>query len=94
MRGGDIKKVSDLFLKYKERLIAPESSVTNAFVEVVEDLMGVKVSVDRVKYTPSSRTLSLNLPATLKSEIKLNEKEIISHLKGRIGVKNAPKTIL
>lgn len=93
-RGSNVKKVGDLFEKYRRRLIAPEGSVIDAFIEVVEDLLSVKIKKSKVRYTPSSKTLSLVGPGALRSEIKLHEKEIIEHLKGRLGEKNAPRTIL
>lgn len=94
MRGENIKKVSDLFDKYKKRLVAPEASVINAFVEVVEDLLDLKIDPKQLKYNTSTKVLVMNLNSQLKTEIKINQKEIISHLKGRLGEKNAPNTLL
>lgn len=94
MRGKEIKKVSDLFQKYRDRLKAPEGSVVDAFIEVVEDLTSIKVERKKVRYTPASKTLSLRGAGVLKSEIKLHEREILNHLKGRLGEKNAPRAIL
>lgn len=94
MRGKEIKKVSDLFDKYKKRLVAPEGSVIEAFIEVVDDLLSIEVAKSKVKYNPASRTLSLKVAAALRSEIKIHESEIIAHLKGRLGEKNAPLIIL
>lgn len=94
MRGKEIKKVGDLFEKYHRRLVAPEGSVIEAFVEVVEDLLSFKIPKSKVRYTPASKILSLQGKAALKSEIKLHEREILNHLKGRLGEKNAPHTIL
>lgn len=93
-RGEGTKKISDLFSKYKKRLVAPEASVVSAFVEVVEDLFGFKVPKDKVSYTPTTKTLSLTVGSALKTEIKLREEEVLNHLKGRLGEKNAPRVIL
>ena len=93
-RGEGVKKISDLFSVYKKRLVAPESSVIEAFAEVVEDLIGLSVAKDKVSYSPRSRTLNLNLSGPLKTEIKMREAEIIDHLKGRLGEKNSPRQIV
>ena len=94
MARGEIKKLSSLFDKYKLRLVAPEASVINAFIEVVRDLLGIELAKGKIRYSPTSKTLSTTLAGPLRSEIKLREGEIIAHLKGRLGEKNAPKTIL
>lgn len=94
MRGGDVKKVGDLFAKYRNTLVAPESSVVEAFVEVVEDIFGIKLSKKNLRYQPGSKTLFITGNAALKSEIKTREIEVLNHLKGRLGPKNAPKVIL
>lgn len=93
MRTRELTKLSNLFDKYKQRLMAPEASVINAFVEVVEDVLGLKLSKDKVSYTPATKVLSVNV-ALLRSEIKLHEAELLNHLKGRLGEKNAPTKII
>lgn len=94
MQRGELKKVSSLFERYKKTLVAPESSVISAFLEVVEDLLSVKLVKEKVRYSPVSRTLSLSGLGSLRSEIKMREEEIINHLKGRLGEKSAPKRVL
>jgi len=94
MRGGELKKVSDLFSKYREKLIAPQSSVVSALVEVVDDLMGIKIKPEQVDYSTSTRTLHLRLPAVLRQEIQRNKGDILLHLKGRLGERNAPKELV
>jgi len=93
-RGGELKKVSDLFSKYRERLVAPQSSVVAVFLEVVEDLMGFAVKSERVSYSPGTKTIYLSVPSVLKQEILRNKKDILNHLKGRLGEKSAPKEII
>ncbi len=87
-------KISDLFAKYKNTLQAPEKTVVDCFIEVVEDIIGLRVSSKAVKYTVYSQTLSVSVQGPLKSEIKLHKHEILAHMKGRIGDKNAPKDII
>lgn len=91
---GELKKLSSLFDKYKERLVAPEASVVNAFLEVVTDMWGVDLKRESVRYNPSSKTLSFVGKGPLHTEIRLREKEILDHLRGRLGEKGAPKKII
>lgn len=90
-RRGEITKVSDLFAKYKTILKAPQGTVVKEFVEVVNDLTGIKIDRKYIKYSVSSRTISLVAPSALKQEIALHKDEIIIHLKARLGEKSAPK---
>lgn len=90
----ELKKVSSLFDKYKKSLIAPEASVVNVFVEVVEDLLGTNCPKERVRYNPSTKTLSFSGAGVIRGECKVHEMEIITHLRGRLGDKSAPKFIL
>ncbi|MEX0930739.1 MAG: hypothetical protein WDZ68_00420 [Candidatus Paceibacterota bacterium] len=91
---GEVKKVGDLFEKYKKTLIAPQKTVINAFIEVVGDMFNIEIDPARVKYTPSTKTLSVAVQGPLKSELQLRRDEILTHMKGRLGEKNAPHTIL
>lgn len=91
---GEIKKVSDLFEKYRNTLIAPQRTVIATFIEVIEDVVGIKIPESSVVYTPSTKTLSVKSGGPIKSEIKLRQEEILAHIKGRLGEKNAPTTIL
>lgn len=94
MSRGELTKVSSLFDKYKKTLVAPEASVVSAFLEVVEDLFSVKLSREKVRYNPTSRTLSLRGLGALRSEVKIREGEILNHLRGRLGDKGSPKRVM
>jgi hypothetical protein len=87
-------KISDLFEKYKNTLKAPQGVVVDNFREVMEDLFGLPIKKEQIKYTVYSRTLSVNVQGPLKTEIKLRKKEILNHLKGRLGDNSAPLDII
>jgi len=93
-RGEGIKPLGSLFEKYKKQLVAPQGSVKKCFCEVVEDLYGFEIDMKKIDYSVSQRTLTLKLPSALKTEILLHKKEVLTHLKGRLGDKSAPTTIL
>jgi hypothetical protein len=90
----ELKKISSLFDKYKKTLVAPESSVVGVFVDVVQDLLGVECQKGQVRYNPTTRVLSFLGGGVLRGECKTHEAEILAHLRGRLGDKNAPRHIL
>lgn len=89
----ELKQVSSLFDKYKKTLVAPEASVVNAFVEVVDDLLGIHCPKSKIKYNPTTKTLSFSGAGILRGECKIHEPEIIAHLRGRLGDRGAPVAI-
>ncbi|MDA8597123.1 hypothetical protein N9L26_02165 [Candidatus Pacebacteria bacterium] len=91
---GEITKVSDLFAKYRNTLKAPEGSVIKEFCAVVEEVLDINVAKEQVAYSPYNKTLAIKKNGPLKTEIKLHEAELIAHLKGRLGEKTAPQTII
>ncbi len=91
---GATTKVADLFERYRRTLQAPQRSVETAAAEVLSDLLGHPISPDAVRYTPATRTLALQLRGPLRSEAKLHQEELLAHLQGRLGVKNAPTQII
>jgi hypothetical protein len=94
MRGEGIKRINDLFEGYKGRFIAPKRTIVDAVVEVVKDLYDITLDAGDVLYTPSTKTVTLRAPGPLKTEVMLRKDEIIVHLKGRLGEKNAPNAII
>lgn len=93
-RDGKIKKMGSLFQIYKDRLVAPQKTVIDAAVEVVHDILGITLDKNRVTYTVATRTIASNAPAIIRQEIQKHEAEIILHVGGRIGVKNAPLRVI
>lgn len=92
-RGG-IKPLTALFEKYTKTLIAPQSTIIETAVEVIEDVCGFTVSGSLFRYQTASRTLIVQAPGPQKTEIILHKTEILVHIEGRIGSKNTPKNIL
>ena len=89
-----IKPIHSLFDKYKKTLKAPETSVKKVFVEVVEEVLGITLTVEAVQYKVGSKTLSLKVGGPAKTEIMMHKQELINHLKGRLGEKSAPREII
>ncbi|MFT5849391.1 MAG: hypothetical protein ACI9H6_000198 [Patiriisocius sp.] len=93
-RGEGVKPISSLFEKYKKVLRAPQGIVVDAFIEVVADLIGIEIPKERIVYKVNSKTLSVSVSGPLKTEIILKKKEILTHLKGRLGGNSVPKNIM
>ncbi len=87
-------KIGDLFDVYRKRLRAPEGSVTSAVIEVVEDVIGIPLDKKSLAYSPQTKILTIKASGMVKTEILLRKEERLTHLKGRLGPKNAPTTIL
>lgn len=87
------KQINTLFEKYKKTLRAPEATVVHTFVEVVEDLLGITVPQTAVSYQPSQRTIYIK-NGLLRSAVIPHKKEVLAHLKARVGDTSAPTEIL
>lgn len=92
-RGG-ITKIADLFAVYKARLKAPQGAVVKVFGEVVHDLLNIHIEEKWCSYAVASKILYLSSPGPIKSEVLMHKKEILNHLKGRLGEKSAPHDIV
>lgn len=91
---GEIVKLSTLFEKYAKTLKAPQGIVIDCFREVVQELIKLDIKKERISYSVHTKTLKVTVLGPLKSEIQLRKKEIINHMKGRIGEQSAPRDIL
>ncbi len=89
-----MKRLGDLFEKYRSRLKAPQASVEKACVEVIYEVTGFELKVEQVSYTVSTRTISLQVPSILKSELRFHHKSILDKLDEKLGKEGSPKVIL
>lgn len=88
-----MKRIGDLFEKYRTHLKAPQASVEKECVAVIKEVTGFDIPLEQVVYTVSSRTLSLQVPSVVKSELRFKHEIILKKLSDRLGRENAPKTI-
>jgi hypothetical protein len=93
-RRGELTNLSALFAKYKESIRAPQQTVIDATVEVIDEVLGIRLDATKCRYTVSTRTLSTGAQALIKQEITKRHDEILAHVKGRLGEKSAPTLIL
>jgi hypothetical protein len=89
-----MKRVGDLFERYKKHFVAPQATVEKACSKAIKEVCGFDVSADTISYTVSTNTIALQVPSVLKSEIKFHHTEILSRLQQELGEKGSPKIIL
>lgn len=87
-------QIGNLLLRYKKHLKPPQASVEKEAIEVIQEITGFLLKVDQVTYTVSSRTLHLQIPSLLKSELKPQYPNILLTLKSRLTAAHSPTTIL
>lgn len=93
-RRGEVVAVRDLFAKYKNTLVAPQSTVELELIRVVGELVGITLKESQVSYTVSSRTIAITASGMIKQEVKLKQTAIVAELKRRLGAKNAPLHVI
>ncbi len=90
---GETVKISKLLSHYKDRFSAPESVVLDTLSEVLTDL-GFSVPKNTSSYSPTTKIITIKNSGMLRSEILIQKKVILTHLRGRLGERSAPKDII
>lgn len=93
-RGNGVTHIGTLFKKYSETLQAPQQSVINACIEVIQEIYQYPLTTDQCRYTVASKTLTLTIKGPYKSEILLNKTCILEEIEKRVGKQNTPQNIL
>lgn len=88
-----MKKIGDLFEKYKLNIKAPQSTVEKAFVKVVYEVSGLKIDKNFVNYNVKTKTLGISAPSIIRSELGFYQTEIINKLNKDLGG-SGPDTII
>ena len=93
-RGNGIVSIKNLFDVYRAKLRPPQSSVITTVLGVIQDLYDITLTKSELSYNTTTRTLVLRARGPIKSELLLHKEEILTHLKGRLGEKYAPTSII
>ncbi len=88
-----MKQIGDLFEKYRIKFKAPQGSVENEAIVVIETCTGFLLKKEQVVYTVSTKTLSLQIPSILKSEIFFKREQILSELQKNLGSDHTPQVL-
>jgi hypothetical protein len=89
-----MKQIGSLFERYQKVLKAPQASVEKELIVVVKEVCGYDLQRTQVRYVVASRTIYLQVPSLLRSELKFYHTRILEALQARLGGDSAPKTIL
>jgi hypothetical protein len=88
------KKISDLFDSYKTRFAPPQKTVEDLCFELITSKTRLPVIREHITYTVSTRTLYIQAPALVKSELRHHHAELIKEFKNKLGVTHSPRVIL
>lgn len=89
-----MKRVGDLFEKYRLNIKAPQATVKKACVEAIKEVSGFDIKPEQINYVVSTGVISLQIPSVLKSELRFHQDTIIKTLSEKLSGGVAPKTIL
>lgn len=90
----EMKKISSLFERYQKILVPPQASVEKRVAEIICETTPLTIRPDQVFYSVGSKTISLQVPSVLKSELQHYKGAILQQLETEMGVKNSPKVML
>jgi hypothetical protein len=82
--------LSNLLARYKSRLKPPQASVEKAVIAAVEKETGITVTSDQVTYTVFNKTVTLQLPSIIKTELKKKQSAIQTELKKTLPESEVP----
>lgn len=89
-----MKHLSSLFERYQKILIPPQASVEKRTAEIICEITPLQVTQKQVAYNVGTKTLSLQVPSIIKSELQHHKVAILKQLEQELGVKNCPKVLL
>jgi hypothetical protein len=90
----DASQLGNLLERYKKVLKPPQASMEKECLEVIKEITTLELNPKQITYTVATKTISITAPSILRSELKRSYPEIIKALQKRLGVQNAPDTII
>ncbi len=87
------RTVGELLLRYAH-LKPPQGTVIEVFLRAVAECCGVVLRKNIVTYRAGSRTVGISVAGSLRQEIILHKKQILTYCAREMGVDNAPKDIV
>jgi hypothetical protein len=92
-RRGELIAVKNLFAIYQNKLQPPQETVIVVMCEVLNEVLGVTLKKESLKYNVATKTLTVNVPSILKQEIRKQNDKILTKAKNKLGSKT-PTTLL
>lgn len=88
-----MKRVGDLFEKYRTKFKAPQATVKKECIIIIKEVSGFDIKIEQIEYSVNTRTVSLQISSLLKSELSFHYPQIILLLNQKLGSDVAPKII-
>ena len=89
-----ITALSSCYQHYKRTLKPPQASVEKEVIVVVADVTGITLKSEQLTYTPATKTIALQVPSIIKTELRKHQAAILKQLQHNLGAENAPKVVL
>ena len=89
-----MKQIGSLFERYQKVLKAPQASVEKELLVVIKEVCGYELQRTQVRYVVASRTVYIQAPSLLRSELRFYHARILETMHARLGSESAPKVIL
>jgi hypothetical protein len=89
-----IRHISERFSHHLQHLKPPQKTVEKMVCEVVSEVCHISLESHQVRYTVYSRTVSIQAPSIIKTEIQSAQNVLLDRLKQRLGAASAPTTLL
>jgi len=87
-------QLGNLLLRYKKHFKPPQASVKKECLVAIKNITGLTLTEKQLAYTPNTRTLVLQVPSILKSELKISYKKILTEAETLLGKDSCPLTII
>jgi len=86
-----MKTLTSLIERYAH-IQAPDKTLKKAFVKSVEKVTGIEIDIKSVDIF--KKTAKVSAPSVVKTEIRLNQRDILINVVEEVGDKNALTSIL
>ena len=86
-----MKTLNSLIEKYAH-IQAPDKTLKKAFIKSVEQVTGIEIDIKSIEIF--KKTVKVSAPSVIKTEIRLNQRDILTNVAEEVGDKNALTAIL
>lgn len=87
-------QIGNLLSKYRSNLQPPQASIEKAYIKAVDEVLGLSLTSNQVSYTVATKTIFIQAPSIIKTEIKRKQPQILSALEKHLPNNSKPETVL
>lgn len=89
-----MKQIGSLFDVYRKKLKPPQASVEVRAAEIIAEITGLSIQSSHLSYSPATRTLRLQAPSVLRSEVLKRKLAVLQALSSLLGEQHCPKELI